>query len=134
MEWTDGVEYQLTNIAKTHHHGNGKVVIAVSPLLALTGLLCLACFLALIIPRPTHGMFCACSFFPEISTYLPKASMPKSFPPPPISETGPACTASSSTLPTCTSSAHPQEPSDTFASTFATTWVRGLWIADVHHV
>ena len=41
--------------------------------------------------------------------------------PPPNSETGPACSASSSTLPTCTSSAHPHEPSDSFTSTFATT-------------
>jgi len=34
MEWTDGMEYQLTKIAKTHHLGRGKVVSAVLPLLA----------------------------------------------------------------------------------------------------
>jgi len=42
MEWTDGMEYQLIKIAKTHHRGCGKVVSAVLPLLASTGLLCLA--------------------------------------------------------------------------------------------
>jgi len=42
MEWTDGMEYQLTKIAKTHYHGCGEVVSAVSPLLASIGLLCLA--------------------------------------------------------------------------------------------
>ena len=26
MEWTDGVEYQLTKIAKTHYCGRGEVV------------------------------------------------------------------------------------------------------------
>ena len=26
MELTDGMEYQLTKIAKTHHHGRGEVV------------------------------------------------------------------------------------------------------------
>jgi len=26
MEWTDGMEYQLTKIAKTHHRGRGEVV------------------------------------------------------------------------------------------------------------
>jgi len=36
MERTDGMEYQLTKICKTHHHGCGKVVNAVSPLLAST--------------------------------------------------------------------------------------------------
>ena len=30
MEWTDGMEYQLTKIAKTHHLGCGEVVSAVS--------------------------------------------------------------------------------------------------------
>ena len=30
MEWTDGMEYQLTKIAKTHHCGRGEVVSAVS--------------------------------------------------------------------------------------------------------
>jgi len=30
MEWTDGMEYQLTKIAKTHHRGHGEVVSAVS--------------------------------------------------------------------------------------------------------
>jgi len=30
MEWTDGMEYQLTKIAKTHHRGRGEVVSAVS--------------------------------------------------------------------------------------------------------
>jgi len=29
MEWTDGMEYQLTKIAKTHHCGRGEVVSAV---------------------------------------------------------------------------------------------------------
>jgi len=42
------MEYQLTKIAKSiiyakiHHSGHGEVVSAVSPLLASTGLLCLA--------------------------------------------------------------------------------------------
>jgi len=36
MEWTDGMEYQLTKICKTHHCGCGKVVNAVSPLLIST--------------------------------------------------------------------------------------------------
>jgi len=26
MEWADGMEYQLTKIAKTHHRGRGEVV------------------------------------------------------------------------------------------------------------
>jgi len=26
MEWTDGMEYQLTKIVKTHHCGRGEVV------------------------------------------------------------------------------------------------------------
>ena len=30
MEWTDGMEYQLIKIAKTHHRGRGEVVSAVS--------------------------------------------------------------------------------------------------------
>ena len=30
MEWTDGMEYQLTKIAKTHHRGHGEVVSTVS--------------------------------------------------------------------------------------------------------
>jgi len=30
MEWTDGMEYQLTKIAKTLHCGRGEVVSAVS--------------------------------------------------------------------------------------------------------
>jgi len=30
MEWTDGMEYWLIKIAKTHHRGRGKVVSAVS--------------------------------------------------------------------------------------------------------
>ena len=44
MEWTGVyvIEYQLTKIAKTHHCGHGKVVSAVPPMLASTGLLCLA--------------------------------------------------------------------------------------------
>ena len=42
MEWTDGMEYQLIKIAKTHRCGRGEVVSAVLPLLASTGLLCLA--------------------------------------------------------------------------------------------
>jgi len=42
MEWTDGMEYQLTKIAKTHYLGRGEVISAVSPLLTSTGLLCLA--------------------------------------------------------------------------------------------
>ena len=41
MEWTDGMEYELTKIAKTHHCGQGEVLSAVLPLLATTGLLCL---------------------------------------------------------------------------------------------
>ena len=48
MEWTDGMEYQLTKIDKTLHCGRGEVVSAVSPLLASIGLLCMSslCFLA----------------------------------------------------------------------------------------
>ena len=43
MEWTDGLEYQLTKIAKTHIMAVAKLRIsAVSPLLTSTGLLCLA--------------------------------------------------------------------------------------------
>ena len=43
MEWTDGMEYQLTKIAKTHIMAVAKLHIsAVSPLLTSTGLLCLA--------------------------------------------------------------------------------------------
>ena len=30
MEWTDGMEYQLIKIAKTHHCGRGEVVSVVS--------------------------------------------------------------------------------------------------------
>ena len=30
MEWTDGIEYQLTKIARTHHRGRGEVVTGVS--------------------------------------------------------------------------------------------------------
>ena len=41
MEWTDGMEYQLIKIAKTHYCGRSKVVSTVLPLLASTGLLCL---------------------------------------------------------------------------------------------
>jgi len=36
MEWTDGMEYQLTKITKTHYGGRGEVVGAVSLLLAST--------------------------------------------------------------------------------------------------
>ena len=32
MEWTDGMEYQLAKIAKTHYCGHGKVVSTVLPL------------------------------------------------------------------------------------------------------
>ena len=35
MEWTDRMGYQLTKIAKTHHHGRGEVVSAVSTILQL---------------------------------------------------------------------------------------------------
>jgi len=34
MEWTDGMEYQLTKIAKTLYCGRGEVVSTVLPLLA----------------------------------------------------------------------------------------------------
>jgi len=34
MEWTDGMEYQLTKVAKTHYCGHGEVVSAILPLLA----------------------------------------------------------------------------------------------------
>ena len=30
MEWTDAMEYWLIKIAKTHHHGRGEVVSALS--------------------------------------------------------------------------------------------------------
>ena len=52
MEWTDGMEYQLTKIAKTHHCVRGEVVSAVLPLLASTGL----ATVFNLIPR---RMFCA---------------------------------------------------------------------------
>jgi len=42
VEWTGGVEYQLTRVAGTHYSGRGEVVGAVLPLLASTGLLRLA--------------------------------------------------------------------------------------------
>jgi len=35
MEWTDGMEYQLIKIAKTHHRGRGKVVSAVSTIASI---------------------------------------------------------------------------------------------------
>ena len=41
MEWTDGMEYQLTKIVKNHYCGSSQVVSTVLPLLASTGLLCL---------------------------------------------------------------------------------------------
>ena len=34
MEWTDGMEYQLTKTAKTHYCGRGEVLSTVLPLLA----------------------------------------------------------------------------------------------------
>ena len=34
MEWTDGMEYQLTKRAKIHYCGHSKVVSTVLPLLA----------------------------------------------------------------------------------------------------
>ena len=52
MEWTDGMEYQLTKIAKTHYRSRGKVVSTVLPLLAQLD------FLALY-PGP-HAECCAC--------------------------------------------------------------------------
>ena len=55
MEWTDGMEYQLTKIAKTNHCVHGEVVSAVLPLLASTRL---ATVFNLIL-SPTHRMFCA---------------------------------------------------------------------------
>jgi len=43
MEWTDGMEFQLTKIAKTHIMAMVKLHIStVLPLLTSTGLLCLA--------------------------------------------------------------------------------------------
>ena len=55
---------------------------------------------------------------PSIS---PKRPCQSHYSPPPNSETGPACSASSSTFPTCTPSAHSHEPSNSFTSIFATT-------------
>ena len=40
MEWTDGMEYQLTKIAKTHYRGHGEVVSTVLAITRSTGLLC----------------------------------------------------------------------------------------------
>jgi len=57
MEWTDGMEYQLTKIAKTHYHGCGEVVSTVLPLLAQLDCYVQPLFSSLI-PRPMHGMFC----------------------------------------------------------------------------
>ena len=54
MEWTDGMEYQVTKIAKTHYRGRGEVVSTVLSLLASTGLLCLASVFALY-PGPHTG-------------------------------------------------------------------------------
>ena len=57
MEWTDGMEYQLTKIAKTHYRGRGEVVSTVLPLLAK-----LNCYvqplISSLVHRPMHGMFC----------------------------------------------------------------------------
>ena len=36
MEWTDGIEFQLIKIAKTHHRGRGKVVSAVPTIASTT--------------------------------------------------------------------------------------------------
>ena len=57
MEWTDGMEYQLTKIAKTHYHGCGEVVSTVLPLLAQLDCYVQPLFSSLA-PRPMHGMFC----------------------------------------------------------------------------
>jgi len=62
----------------------------------------------------------ACSFFPAVSPYPPippKRPCQSHSSPPPTSETGPACSALSFILATCTFSAHPHEPSDSFTST-----------------
>ena len=58
MEWTDGMEYQLTKIAKTHYRGRGEVVSTVLPLLTSTGLLCLTSMFSSLVPRPNRGIFC----------------------------------------------------------------------------
>ena len=57
MEWTDGMEYRLTKIAKTHYHGRGEVVSTVLPLLAQLDCYVQPLFSSLV-PRPTRGMFC----------------------------------------------------------------------------
>ena len=57
MEWTDGMEYRLTKIAKTHYHGRGEVVSTVLPLLAQLDCYVQPLFSSLI-PRPMHRMFC----------------------------------------------------------------------------
>ena len=57
MEWTDGMEYRLTKIAKTHYHGRGEVVSTVLPLLAQLDCYVQPLFSSLV-PRPMHGMFC----------------------------------------------------------------------------
>ena len=57
MEWTDGMEYQLTKIAKTHYRGRGEVVSTVLPLLAQLDCYVQPLFSSLV-PRPMCGMFC----------------------------------------------------------------------------
>ena len=51
MEWTDGMEYQLTKIAKTHYRGRGEVVSTVLPLLAQLDCYVQPLFSSLV-PRP----------------------------------------------------------------------------------
>jgi len=59
VEWTDGMEYQLTKIAKTHYCGREVVSIAtILPLLVSTGLCLASCFLTLY-PDP-HAECSAC--------------------------------------------------------------------------
>ena len=48
MEWTDGMEYQLTKIDKTLHCGRGEVDWTVMYVQFLFSSL---------VPRPTRGMF-----------------------------------------------------------------------------
>ena len=57
MEWTDGIEYQLTKIAETHYCGRGEVVSTVLPLLAQLDCYVQPLFFSLA-PRPMRGMFC----------------------------------------------------------------------------
>ena len=58
MEWTDGMEYQLTKIAKTHYRGRGEVISTVLPLLAKLNCYVQPLLSTSLVHRPMRGMFC----------------------------------------------------------------------------